>query len=549
MFYAVKDAGQSKTYVVLQIPQVAFSLGLQALSQREGGGQGTTFSNLDDVVNDFAVSTALVYLIYDFCLFTLLGWYLDKVLPREYGAPLPWYFFATRGYWGRCGCAGGGAGAGRKYSDVERGVLAVDYPPSVEPVPAGLRVQEVEQRCVQIRSLTKTFGSKRAVGGLDLDLYEGQIFALLGHNGAGKTTTLRMLGGMLPPSSGTAFLMGKDIRTEMGSIRDSLGFCPQHDVLYADLTVREHLLFYGAIKGLRGKHLSEAVDAKIREVDLFAKAGAFTKNLSGGMKRKLSVAIALIGDSKVVFLDEPTSGKSQPLPNNPPTPPAHPLCTVLTLPMVHAATTNRHGPLYAPRHLAGPSKQSRGPRHGTHDALHGRSRPARRPHWHHGGRQAPLLRLVPVPQEPLRSGLHNDMRKKTCSRIRAGRGRGLLAAGANGQRRGAVVHTAVGRGRGDILPATARCRQDVPRPLRAPGCGHCAGEGRHRAAWQGQHRAVRRERDDDGGGIPRSGPQRGRCERGACGGGPAALPQPGRQNPAAVPLPLKLRLRKGDGCS
>ena len=139
-------------------------------------------------------------------------------------------------------------------------------------------------------------------------MFEGEILCLLGHNGAGKTTTLSMLSGMLAPSGGTAFVNGLDIRHDIAAIRKSMGFCPQHDALYGDLSVAEHLRFYGRLRGLRGSHLEEEVDRKIAEVGLGPKKNVRSASLSGGMKRKLSLAVALIGDSRVVFLDEPTSG-------------------------------------------------------------------------------------------------------------------------------------------------------------------------------------------------------------------------------------------------
>jgi len=117
-----------------------------------------------------------------------------------------------------------------------------------------------------------------------------------------------MLTGMYPPTSGDAQLGDKWVSSDMHAIRSEIGFCPQHDILYDDLTVYEHLVFYGNIKGMNRKEIPKAVNDIIVEVGLEEKIHAQSKTLSGGQKRKLSVAIALLGDSKVVFLDEPTSG-------------------------------------------------------------------------------------------------------------------------------------------------------------------------------------------------------------------------------------------------
>ncbi|GMF39712.1 unnamed protein product [Phytophthora lilii] len=149
---------------------------------------------------------------------------------------------------------------------------------------------------------------KRAVRGVSLVMYKDQITCLLGHNGAGKTTPISMLTGMIAPSAGDASFRGLSLVHDMAEIRQSLGLCFQHDVPYSELTVKEHLLFYGRVKGYRGKALREEVNTKITEVGLTEKRHVFAGSLSGGMKRKLSVAICLLGDSSLVFLDERTSG-------------------------------------------------------------------------------------------------------------------------------------------------------------------------------------------------------------------------------------------------
>jgi ABC-type multidrug transport system ATPase subunit len=161
---------------------------------------------------------------------------------------------------------------------------------------------------VQISRLTKKFGSKKVVEDLCVEMYEGQILALLGHNGAGKTTTISMLTGMIAPSSGTAHICGHDIRTEMSQVRGVIGMCPQHDVLWPTLTVRQHLELFGELKGVRAHENKEEIDGLMRDVEVLHQANVPVSSLNGGAKRKLSVAMALIGGSKVIFLDEPTSG-------------------------------------------------------------------------------------------------------------------------------------------------------------------------------------------------------------------------------------------------
>ncbi|OQR88959.1 ATP-binding Cassette (ABC) Superfamily, partial [Achlya hypogyna] len=169
---------------------------------------------------------------------------------------------------------------------------------------------EERGECIQLCGLRKCFatedGEKIAVHGLNVTMYAGQITALLGHNGAGKTTTIGMLTGLFPPTKGTAYVFGQTITADMDALRASMGVCPQHDVLYDELTVREHLALYAALKAV--PDAAAQIDALLAEVGLTEKRHVATAKLSGGQKRKLSVAIALLGQSRVVFLDEPTSG-------------------------------------------------------------------------------------------------------------------------------------------------------------------------------------------------------------------------------------------------
>ncbi|CAI9757523.1 unnamed protein product [Fraxinus pennsylvanica] len=151
---------------------------------------------------------------------------------------------------------------------------------------------------------------KFAVRGLSLALPQGECFGMLGPNGAGKTSFINMMIGLIKPSSGAAYVQGLDIRTDMNQIYTSMGVCPQHDLLWERLTGREHLLFYGRLKNLKGAALNQAVEESLRSVNLFhgGVADKQAGKYSGGMKRRLSVAISLIGDPKVVYMDEPSTG-------------------------------------------------------------------------------------------------------------------------------------------------------------------------------------------------------------------------------------------------
>lgn len=135
----------------------------------------------------------------------------------------------------------------------------------------------------------------------------------MGHNGAGKSTLFNCLTGLTSPTSGTAYVFGYDVRdpNQMSMIRRMTGVCPQFDILFDDLTPKEHLFFTGAVRGISEAVLESEVKRTLKDCDLFEMADQRVKHLSGGQKRKLSVGIAIIGEPKIIILDEPTAGKSK----------------------------------------------------------------------------------------------------------------------------------------------------------------------------------------------------------------------------------------------
>uniref|UniRef100_K3XDI3 ABC transporter domain-containing protein n=1 Tax=Globisporangium ultimum (strain ATCC 200006 / CBS 805.95 / DAOM BR144) TaxID=431595 RepID=K3XDI3_GLOUD len=233
-----------------------------------------------------------------------------KVVPKEWGTTLKWYFPVSPSYWRSK--RKGVVAQKPKSDDALLDNVVLDVNPNFEPVSNDLREQERNGSALSVQRLRKVFpvpgGEKIAVKGLNLVMYKDQITCLLGHNGAGKTTLISMLTGMTAPSGGDATFRGMSLNDDMDDIRESLGICFQHDVLFGQLTVEEHLLIFGQIKGYVDEELKAVVENQIREVGLTEKRHVKSSELSGGMKRKLSVAISLLGDSSLVFLDEPTSG-------------------------------------------------------------------------------------------------------------------------------------------------------------------------------------------------------------------------------------------------
>uniref|UniRef100_A0A2K5W978 ATP binding cassette subfamily A member 7 n=1 Tax=Macaca fascicularis TaxID=9541 RepID=A0A2K5W978_MACFA len=269
---------------------VAFGFGCESLALLEEQGEGAQWHNVgtQPTADVFSLAQVSGLLLLDAALYSLATWYLEAVCPGQYGIPEPWNFPFRRSYW--CG----------------------PRPPKIHPVSAVL-VEEAPPGLspgVSVRGLEKHFaGSPQpALRGLSLDFYQGHITAFLGHNGAGKTTTLSILSGLFPPSGGSAFILGHDVRSSMTAIRPHLGICPQYNVLFDMLTVGEHIWFYGRLKGLSAAAVGPEQHRLLQDVGLVSKQSVQTRHLSGGMQRKLSVAIAFVGGSQVVFLDEPTAG-------------------------------------------------------------------------------------------------------------------------------------------------------------------------------------------------------------------------------------------------
>jgi lipooligosaccharide transport system ATP-binding protein len=161
---------------------------------------------------------------------------------------------------------------------------------------------------IHARGLVKRFGDFTAVDGIDFDLRRGEAFGFLGPNGAGKTSTMRMIGCVSPVTDGTLRVFGLDPARDGVTIRGRLGVVPQLDTLDMELTVRENVLIYGRYFGLPRKELRERADELLDFVQLTERANDRVEPLSGGMKRRLTIARSLVNDPEVMLLDEPTTG-------------------------------------------------------------------------------------------------------------------------------------------------------------------------------------------------------------------------------------------------
>ncbi|XP_064015154.1 glucosylceramide transporter ABCA12 [Pogoniulus pusillus] len=293
----------------------AFSYASQYIARYEAQGVGLQWDNMykSPMIGDNTSFGWMCWLILiDSFIYFILGWYIRNVFPGRYGMAAPWYFPLLPSYWieynsylpfwneKRRGLLS--KLMLRKEATLNNKICAAS--PHLEPDPTDLTLG------VALHGITKIYGSKAAVDNLSLNFYEGNITSLLGHNGAGKTTTISILTGLFPTSSGTIFVYGKDIRTDQEVIRKNMGVCMQHNVLFNYLTTKEHLLLYGYIKvpHWSKQELYQEVKRTLKETGLYSHRHKLAGSLSGGMKRKLSIAIALLGGSRVVILDEPTTG-------------------------------------------------------------------------------------------------------------------------------------------------------------------------------------------------------------------------------------------------
>lgn len=362
---AVTDVA-SKTWASLLAP-TCLALGSDTFAAFEGGLVGVQASNAKQSYEDrLPYANMVTMLLVDAALYLILAWYLDNVIPSEFGTPLPWHFpvsgpvevrrrakralqlaeeargadnaQAARALASRARFLKErrreGSGAVNGDEDLNMPLLSRPFRrrasrdwwvsssglqgvhtydaeggAKVEPVGPQLSRQVVEGRTVSTRGLVKVYpNGKTAVKGLDLDLFEGHISVLLGHNGAGKSTAISMVTGTLPPTRGEAYVRGRKLSSDLTGVRRSLGVCFQQNTLFAQLTVLQHLQLFAVVKGLRAKDVDDEAARMMSEVGLIEKRDTPTCALSGGQKRKLSVALAFIGGSEVVVLDEPTSG-------------------------------------------------------------------------------------------------------------------------------------------------------------------------------------------------------------------------------------------------
>jgi ABC-type multidrug transport system ATPase subunit len=265
--------------------------------------------NMEPTINAF------YYLIFNMVFYMILTIYFDNVRPNKYGKKKPFYYFLLPSYWKRSdkivNCKEWIKETPKKYphkidvreldDDVRthfRNTCNPDYETNAP---------------VRIINLRKEFGygkkKKIAIKNSCLTIGKNKVIALLGQNGAGKSTTMNIISGLSTPTSGDVLVMNKSVLNNASGVQSELGICPQDDILFKDLTAMEHLKLYSGIKGaINCLALDDILINRLKAVQLYTVKDALSKTYSGGMKRRLSMIIATIGDPNVILLDEPTTG-------------------------------------------------------------------------------------------------------------------------------------------------------------------------------------------------------------------------------------------------
>ncbi|CAG7816037.1 unnamed protein product [Allacma fusca] len=289
------------------ISSLAFTAALDEACLYEYSG-GIQWSDLVPGGRGEGIMFSLIFLAFDVFFYLLIAYYLDHVIPNEFGVKKHPFFILKPSFWK-------GSSKGEEFTelidDVSSDTSSISSQ-NCEPVGLDMKGKEA----IRIRNIKKTYTSwnaksrVEAVKDVSLDIYGGQITAILGKNGAGKSTLFNILTGLVSPTSGTAVVFGLNtsVPQDMQKLRKIVGVCLQHDLHFSALTVEEHLQFYGELRGLEKEELKKEIDVIIHELKLNDRRHALADKLSGGQKRKLSIGIALIGDPKVILLDEPTAG-------------------------------------------------------------------------------------------------------------------------------------------------------------------------------------------------------------------------------------------------
>uniref|UniRef100_A0A672UMJ9 Cholesterol transporter ABCA5 n=1 Tax=Strigops habroptila TaxID=2489341 RepID=A0A672UMJ9_STRHB len=297
----LEDFPKSFVWILSPLCQCSFLIGIAQVMHLEDYEDGATFSNLSH--GPYPLFISLILLVLDSIFYLLVAVYLDQIMPGEFGLRRTPFFFMKPSFWSK---------HRKNYKELYESSVngSLSFSEIVEPVPLEFQGKEA----IRISCVQKTFRKKgetvEALRNLSFDIYEGQITALLGHSGTGKTTLMNILCGLCPPTDGFVSVYGHKVSEidEMLEVRQIAGVCPQSDIHFDILTVEENLSIFAAIKGIPQNDLIQEVQKVLLDLDMQPIRDNQAKKLSGGQKRRLSVGVAVLGNPKVLLLDEPTAG-------------------------------------------------------------------------------------------------------------------------------------------------------------------------------------------------------------------------------------------------
>jgi len=297
---ANSDTSSGVLFAISFAPQTSLGLSADHMLNLESARVGLTSDTIDLEIDQYQMNFHYITMFIAFIIFILLGFYLDQVLPSDFGVRKHPLFCFMRNK--------NSSGKHRRVDSIDKHQYKQEEL-NFEPAANALIAQDQSNESIKVQGLRKVYDTgKVAVDNVSFNMYKGQIFALLGHNGAGKTTTISMMTGLFGSTSGSTKVFGLDVQEDLEEVRKTMGICPQHDILFDNLTVKEHLEMYAVFKGVPAKDIPSEVEKTILDIGLSEKREYLSKNLSGGQKRKLSIGMAFIGGSKFILLDEPSSG-------------------------------------------------------------------------------------------------------------------------------------------------------------------------------------------------------------------------------------------------
>lgn len=299
---------------IMLLPSFAFLRSVYYVGAINEGGKGVVVGSAKHLGVELGMCRgqgsfcrSYVYLAVEWIIFMVLGLYFDRVLPGAVGGRQHPLFFL--GYKRGARAAGDATGADVVNDKALPGEAADVH---AESEKAALMARESVFNPVDgvvVSDLKKAYytggETVQAVKGISFVAEKGEIMGILGHNGAGKTTMFKMLVGEIEPTGGEAHVFGFSIGSDMTSVHENMGVTPQENILWPDLSIEEHLFFYGRLKGLSGSNLKESVEKSLEHVDLAFARKRLSSKCSGGMKRRLAVAISMTGNPSFIALDEP----------------------------------------------------------------------------------------------------------------------------------------------------------------------------------------------------------------------------------------------------